>query len=87
MKEQMSNIMFVIAGILWGMEVIPQIIKTIKTKSVKDISLPFFIICLSAYCVYFIGAILINNWYLAFSHIPSFIFISIMLLLIFKYRK
>jgi MtN3 and saliva related transmembrane protein len=87
MRELISNIMFIIAGILWGIEVIPQIRKTLKTKSVKDISLPFFIICLVAYGVYFVGAILIRNWYLAFSHIPSFIFIGTMVILIFKYKK
>lgn len=87
MREIISNALFIIAGILWGIECLPQIRKTLKTKSVKDISLPFFIMCLIAYFVYFIGAVLIRNWFLAFSHIPSFIFISTMVILIYKYRK
>jgi uncharacterized protein with PQ loop repeat len=87
MREQISNIMFIIAGILWGIECIPQIIKTFKTKCVKDISLPFFILCLFAYMCFFVGTILIRNWYLTFTHIPSFIFIGTMIVLIIKYKK
>jgi uncharacterized protein with PQ loop repeat len=87
MRIQISNILFGIAGILWGIECIPQIIKTIKRKSVKDISPPFFIICLIAYVVFFVGALTINNYWLAFSHIPSFIFIGVMVVLIFIYGR
>jgi uncharacterized protein with PQ loop repeat len=87
MNVQISNILFAIAGILWGIECIPQIIKTIKRKSVKDISPPFFIICLIAYVIYFVGALMIDNYWLAFSHIPSFIFIGMMVVLLFIYGR
>lgn len=40
-----GKILIYIAGLLWGIELIPQIVKTYKTKRVEDISLPFFVMC------------------------------------------
>jgi len=41
----LGNCLIVLAGLLWAVELVPQIIKTVKTKSVKDFSLVFFIVC------------------------------------------
>lgn len=40
---------------------LPQLYKTIKTKSVKDLSLPFFIILIVGILFYLIYSILIND--------------------------
>lgn len=85
MKQQIANILFIISGLLWGAELIPQIRKTLKRKSVKDISFMFYLICFVAYFIYFIGAYLIAQWFLIIAHIPSVILIAVMLMLIIKY--
>lgn len=82
-----ANGLIYLAGILWGIELIPQVIKTVKTKNVHGISISFYIICLSAYVVYTIGNALLGNWNIVIAHIPSFILFSIMLILIIKYRR
>lgn len=87
MLKTIGNICFIVAGILWGMELIPQIIKTIRKKSVGDISVLFYNICLLAYIIYMIGAILSQLYVIALAHIPSFILLVVMLGLILKYRK
>ena len=86
-NQSMANILFCVAGVLWGIELIPQILKTIKSKCVKDISLPYYFICLSAYFIYITGAILINQWYIVYSHLLSLVMLVIMLYLLLKYRK
>jgi MtN3 and saliva related transmembrane protein len=82
-----ANTLVIVAGILWSLELIPQVIKTYKTKSVKDISPLFFYICFTAYILYLIGTILMRAWALVISHMFSFVNIVIMLFLITKYRK
>lgn len=83
----LGNCLIVLAGLLWAVELVPQIIKTVKTKSVKDFSLVFFIVCLSAYVAYLIGNALLGNWVIFFAHIPSLVMNGVMVFLILVYRK
>jgi len=76
-----------LAGLLWGIELIPQVIHTVKTKDVKGMSPTFFGICLSAYFIYMLGNGLIGNWNIVLAHVPSLILWFIMLILIMRYRK
>ena len=85
--EKIANILFVIAGFLFCIETIPQIIKLLKRKSSDDISLMLFVICLFALILFEIGALLIKNIYLFFSNFLPLINISIIIYLIRKYRK
>lgn len=80
------NIFFVVAGFLWGIELIPQIIKTIKTKQVDDFSLFFPCICLLAYMCFFMGCFGAQNRVLFFAHLFPFVNLLILLILILKYR-
>ena len=57
--KNLANILIYIAGILWTIETIPQIIKIIKTKQTEGISLCFFVMCICAY-VLFIWFLLYN---------------------------
>ena len=82
-----GNILICIAGVLWGIELIPQLIKTYNTKKVEDISKLFFSICLLAYVLYGIGNFTLKNWIILIAHIPSFICLSIMLGFLFKYKN
>ena len=87
MLKVIGNICFIVAGILWGIELIPQIIKTIRKKSVGDISILLYSICLLAYIIHMIGAIVSQLYIMAFAHIPSLMLLVVMLGLILKYRK
>lgn len=85
--ENISNYLFIFAGILWAVEMLPQIIKTTQRKSVEDISLLFYITCWVAYVAFLSGAFLIQNWYLFIAHTPACILIMVMIFLIVKYRR
>ena len=85
--QNIGKILIYIAGICWGIELIPQLIRTHKRKIVKDISLWFFSLCMFAYTCYTIGNILLKNWDIVIAHIPSVILTCYMLILILRYRK
>lgn len=82
-----ANILIYLAGFLWSVELIPQVMRTIKTKNVTGISPAFFAICLSAYVVYGLGNALIGNWNIVIAHIPSLILWLVMLILLVRYGK
>lgn len=87
MVKVLANACVLAAGLLWGIELIPQVMKTIKTKNVEGISIAFFMTCLSAYVLYMVGNILLHNWMVVIAHIPSLILNGIMARLIYKYRR
>jgi len=81
-----AKILFIVSGIVWGIELIPQIIKTVKRKSVKDVSLMMFVMCETAYMIYFVAAYLIREYVLIIAHIPSAVLLAVMICLVIKYR-
>lgn len=83
----LSNLFYSLAGILWAIELIPQLIKTIKTKKVEDFSLFFPCICALAYLCFFVGCINEKSWVLFCAHLLPFANLVFMLILILKYRK
>lgn len=83
----LGNLLIVLAGLIWAIELIPQIQRTIRTKSVEDISLSFFVLCTFAYVAYLIGNAILKNWVIFFAHVPSLIMNLIMVVLIIVYRK
>ena len=85
--NMVANSLIYLAGLLWGIELIPQVIKTVKTKDVTGISFAFYCICLTAYIVYAIGNVLLENWNIVIAHIPSILLFFVMFILVLKYRK
>jgi uncharacterized protein with PQ loop repeat len=83
----LGNLLIVLAGLIWAIELIPQIHRTIRTKSVEDISLSFFVLCAFAYVAYLFGNAILKNWVIFFAHVPSLIMNLIMVILIIVYRK
>jgi uncharacterized protein with PQ loop repeat len=83
----LGDILIYLGGIIWGVEILPQIKKTLDTKDVKGISLSFYIMCYIAYLVSSVGLILNKNWPVVISYIPSFILLAWMIILIIKYRR
>lgn len=85
-RIQIANVLIYVAGILWGVELIPQLIKTYKTKDVRGVSLEFFSMCLIAYSLYAIGNYLLENWSIMIAHIPSLVLNLWMVILIIIYK-
>lgn len=76
--NNIGNLLFILAGTLWGIELLPQLWKTYKTKSIGDFS-PFFLtLCLIAYSIFMVGCYLIGNWWLLFSHVLPLINVCIL---------
>jgi uncharacterized protein with PQ loop repeat len=85
--KTVSDILLYTAGILWGLELYPQIYQTVTTKSSKDLNLIFFSTCVFAYILSIIGNSLVNNYVIVYASIPSLIGNTIMVYLIIKYRR
>ena len=86
-KEQIAHGLIYTAGLIWGIELIPQLVRTVKTKDVGGISLSFFFMCLVAYALYAVANAMLGNWAIMYAHIPSLVFNLIMVILIFKYKR
>lgn len=82
-----ADILFFMSGLLWGAEMIPQLIKTYKRKSVEDISIYFPLICMLSFIVYFIASYLTKNWVLILATSMPFICNIIFFTQILIYRK
>ena len=82
-----ADILIYTSGVLWGIECIPQIVKTNKSKNVEGVSLGFFIVGAIAYTLYMVAQVMLQNWSIYLAHIPSTVFFFYMLYLICKYRN
>ena len=85
--QQIANILFTISGTLWAIELLPQLIRTYKTKKVEDISLFFPLICMISFCCFMIGNLLIKNWILIQAHALPFVANLIFLIMVIIYRR
>lgn len=84
--HDLANILVYIAGFLWSIELVPQIIKTIKFRSVKDISKVYFFISCTAYVIYITANIILKNWVIVYSHIPGLLATLVMIYFVIKYQ-
>lgn len=87
MIDYIANFLIFTAGIIWSVELIPQIIKTVKCKTTKGVSNLYFYMSFTAYIIYIIGNTILKNWVIVYSHIPGVLATSIMLIFLFKYRE
>ena len=87
MTENIGNILFVVAGTLWGIELLPQLWKTFRTKSAKDFSPVFLSLCIIAYLLFMVGCILKKEWILFVGHIFPVINLIILCVLYRLYGK
>ncbi len=83
----LANILFIVSGTLWAIEMIPQLIRVYKRKSVEDISIYFPILCVISMILYLIASYLIRNWILIISMVSPFICNSIFLGQCLYYRR
>ncbi len=83
----LPKILFIISGTLWGIELLPQIIRTYKKKKVGDISVLYPFIGTLAFLSFLSASLLEKNWILLFTHIFPFICIIVFLFQMLIYRK
>ncbi len=82
-----AKILYIISGTLWAVELLPQLWKTYKRKTVGDISLFFPLICFISFIIFFIASFLVKNWILIYSHALPLICNIIFLLQVIIYGR
>jgi MtN3 and saliva related transmembrane protein len=87
MNELIVNIIGFTAGTLMAITMVPQIIQSLKTKSVKDISLWMLVIYVTSSCLWMIYGILIKSLPVAITDGFAFCVSTIQLIIKIKYTK
>jgi len=82
-----SEVVGIIAGALSCTTFLPQVIKTWKSKSAKDVSLNMFLIASAGTTLWLVYGIMINSISIIGTNIVVLLFSLMMLYLIFKNRK
>jgi MtN3 and saliva related transmembrane protein len=82
-----SEVIGIIAGALSCTTFLPQVIKTWKSKSTKDVSLTMFLIASAGTTLWLVYGILIHSISIIGTNIVVLIFSLMMLYLIFKNRE
>ena len=81
------QILALFAGALIILSTLPQVFKTLKTKEVKDLSLPMFVILGSAQCIWFFYGLHLKDIPLIITNFGSVVVVLTNILLILKYRN
>jgi len=81
------EIVGIVAGALSCTTFLPQVIKTYKSKSTKDVSLLMFIIAAVSTALWLIYGILIKSFSLTFTNLIVLLLSVIMLYLKLKYKR
>ena len=84
---QLSQILGYLATFLFSIIMVPQVIKTVQRKSVKDISLSMLILSLVANAVALWYAVLINQFPLIVKYILALVVMTGYVVLYFSIRK
>jgi MtN3 and saliva related transmembrane protein len=82
-----SEVIGIIAGALSCTTFLPQVIKTWRSKSTKDVSLTMFLIASAGTTLWLIYGIMINSISIIGTNIVVLVFTLTMLLLFFKNRN
>lgn len=82
----LAKVLFLISGMLWAIEMIPQLRKIYKRKSVEDISIFFPILCITSMIFYFVASYLTRNWILIISMASPFVCNTAFLIQVIIYR-
>lgn len=81
-----ADILGYAAGAVTAFTFLPQVIKTWKEKSAKDVSLYMFIIAFVNEIMWLVYGILIDNWVIIVTNAIMLIMSSVMILLKMKYN-
>lgn len=81
-----SEIIGIIAGVLSCTTFLPQVIKTWKSKSTKDVSLTMFLIATVSTALWLVYGLMKNSISIIGTNIVVLLLSLVMLLLFFRYR-
>lgn len=82
-----SEVIGIIAGAFSCTTFLPQVIKTWKSKSTKDVSLTMFLIATLGTALWLVYGILISSFSIIATNIVVLVFSITMLFLIFRHRE
>lgn len=85
MRFHLLPIIGFLAAIFTTVSYLPQVIKTLKTKETKDISMLMYIILSAGLCLWFVYGILLNDIPIIVANGITFVLASIVLLFKMKY--
>ena len=83
----MVNVLFILSGFLWSIELFPQLVRTYRTKQVGDFSILFPLMCFSGFVLFLTACFLSKQWIILFSHLLPFINLCILITFILIYRR
>ncbi|MDD2515775.1 MAG: SemiSWEET family transporter [Candidatus Gracilibacteria bacterium] len=86
MKENITLFVGIVAGILNAIQFIPQVVKVIKTKSTKDISIETFIISITAMILRLAYGVLRQDPVIMMFNVFTITFATVILFYKIKYR-
>jgi MtN3 and saliva related transmembrane protein len=75
------------AGAITTLTFLPQVVKTWKEKSAKNVSLLMFLIAFVNEVMWIVYGVLRNDWVIILTNVIMIIFCSIMILLKLKYKN
>ena len=81
-----AEIIGTLAGLISCVTFFPQVVKTFRSKSARDISPAMFLLALTGTALWLIYGIMIHSNPIIFTNCIVFILSAIMLILYFKYR-
>lgn len=81
-----ADILGYAAGALTSFTFLPQVLKTWKEKSAKDVALNMFIIAFVNEIMWLVYGIMINNWIIIATNAVMLIMSGIMIVLKLKYK-
>ena len=81
-----ADILGYAAGALTAFTFLPQVLKTWKEKSAKDVALNMFIIAFVNEIMWLVYGIMINNWIIIATNAVMLIMSGIMIVLKLKYK-
>ncbi|MBI3137705.1 MAG: SemiSWEET transporter [Sphingobacteriales bacterium] len=81
-----ADILGYAAGALTAFTFLPQVLKTWKEKSAKDISLYMFVIAFVNEIMWLIYGVMIDNWVIILTNAVMLVMSAIMIMLKFKYN-
>ena len=83
----LENIIGIVAGVLTGISMLPQLVKMIKEKEGKDISAGMLIVLLAGLAVWVAYGIMKKDWPIIITNAFSFLVNSIIITLKFIYER
>ena len=82
-----GEMVLTVAAILWFIDLIPQVYKTYKTKSAKDLSLISVGLGLLAYFFFQLGNYLVGEYFYFMIYILPALMVLLLFLLMLKYKS